>query len=107
MRKTLSRFIVLSLLIFAVLEKSGVSVISFLFEDSSPAFGMILSDNDPNAKEAENTKEVSAKEIWVSDMQKNALSPVCRYLFRQPAVSRDFTFVPFYPSTPTPPPNHS
>jgi len=107
MKQTFSKFIVLSLLIFAILEKSGVSVISFILADRAPAFEMVLSDPETNAKEAENTKEVSAKEIWVSDDGNNTLSPVCKSLFRQPTVSRDFQIVPFYPSIPTPPPNLS
>ncbi|WP_407426104.1 hypothetical protein [Arcticibacter sp.] len=107
MRRTFSKFIVLSLLIFAVLEKSGVSVMSLILADRAHAFEMVLSDPETNAKEAENTKEVSAKEVWLSDGEESMLSPICKSLFRQPAISRDFQIVPFYPSIPTPPPNLS
>lgn len=94
-------------MIFAVLEKSGVSVMSLILADRLPAFEMVLSETESNTKEAENTKEVSAKEVWLSDDGNNTLSPVCKSLFRQPTISRDFQIVTFYPSIPTPPPNLS
>lgn len=107
MKQTFSKFIVLSLLIFAVLEKSGVSVMSLILADPSDAYEMILSEPERKATEAENTKEASAKEIWVTDSDKNALSPLCKSLFRQPVIIRHFQLIPFYPSIPTPPPNLS
>jgi len=107
MKLTFERLIILSLLIFAVLEKSGVSVMSLILADRLPAFEMVLSETESNTKEAENTKEVSAKEVWLSDDGNNTLSPVCKSLFRQPTISRDFQIVTFYPSIPTPPPNLS
>lgn len=107
MKQTFSKFIVLSLLIFAVLEKSGVSVMSFILADRTHAYEMVLSEPERSATEAENTKEASAKEIWVTDSNKNTLLPLCKNLFRQPVISRDFQLITFYPSIPTPPPNLS
>jgi hypothetical protein len=105
MKRTFSKFIVLSLLIFAVLEKSGVSVMSLISADRAPSYEMVLSDPETNTKEAENAKESSVKEVWLSDNVIDVLSPICRNVFRQTRVSRKVQIILFYPSIPTPPPN--
>ena len=107
MKLTFGKLIILSLLIFAVLEKSGASVMSLILADRLPAFEMVLSETESNTKEAENAKESSVKEVWLSDDENPALSPLFRSVFRQPAISREFRIVTFYPSIPTPPPNLS
>lgn len=107
MKLTFERFIILSLLIFAVLEKSGVSVMSLILAERHPAYEMVLADTEQNAKENENAKESSVKEVWLSDDGNSILSPVCKYVFRQPTISRNFQPITFYPSIPTPPPNLS
>lgn len=107
MKLTFEKLIILSLLIFAVLEKSGVSVMSLISADRLPAFEMVISETESNTKEAENAKESSVKEVWLSDNDDITLSPLFKSVFRQPAISRDFCIVTFYPSIPTPPPNLS
>lgn len=104
MKGPLAKFIVLTILIFAVLEKSGVSLMPLIWGDQATSYHMVFSDPE-NTKEAENAKETAVKEVWVSGNGSSMLTPVCKYLFRQPAISRDAPVSSFYPSIPTPPPN--
>lgn len=105
MKLTPGKLTILILLIFAVLEKSGASVMSLFEASDAPAIEMIMSDSENGTKEAESTKEASLKEVWVSLADLNALAPVCKSLFRQPSISRDHPLISFSPAIPTPPPN--
>lgn len=107
MKLTLGKFTILIILIFAVLEKSGVSAMSLIIADTTPALEKILSDSDAGTKEAESVKESTVKEVWVPMSGQFSPSPVCKSLFRQPSISRDDRELCFYPAIPTPPPNFS
>lgn len=99
------RNITVLIFLFAVLEKTGLELISFMKYDCGfDNLTEIFESTEKTTKESEN-KENTLKEFWlIADLQ-TSLKPTtligsANSLFLNPHIAHSF-----YPSVPTPPPN--
>lgn len=93
------------LFILAVMERSGISLTSFIMSQYDVQTEQMISEAEGTAKE--NQKDLSLKEYWTCSLSWVILSPVFSYKERI-YVPQDGKLVPFfYPSVPTPPPDRT
>ena len=79
--KSLKQYIIAFLCIFAILERSGIPVVSMFMADKDQAVEMILSDTESSSKNLEKLKESSPlNEFWTAFNKHRSLTPFFKYL---------------------------
>ena len=100
------RNITVLIFLFAVLEKTGVELLSFMkwdlgFDNQTEIF----ESTEKTTTESENKGENTLKEFWLTSVLHTSLKPtsaisLANSLFINPHIAHSF-----YPTVPTPPPN--
>ncbi|RVU01230.1 hypothetical protein EOD41_04490 [Mucilaginibacter limnophilus] len=98
------KYILVCFFILAILEKTGVSVLSLMANGKHLTEALMDDQQDDDARTANESKE-SVKEYWLFE---NSLDMPEPYLYCQPLTYADNVAnnpLAYFPSVPTPPPN--
>ncbi|WP_256013008.1 hypothetical protein [Desertivirga xinjiangensis] len=105
MKSEFVKHMLVFLFLFTIVERTGVSVISFIVSQSgSKNIVMLLNQPESSTQESEN-KEKTLKEFWVCDFQLIADSLILEAGQQKKRVTSNLDYSLHKPSVPSPPPD--
>lgn len=105
MRVSLLRYLLTFVLIFSVMEKTGISLLSLISHTGTELSEKIYADDEENSSSRNESKETVMNEFWLHHPE--WLLPAPHFKARANTyLHTDSDDLPaYFPSVPTPPPN--